>query len=224
MRAAVILSGCGHLDGAEIREAVLSLLTLDRLDVACNIFAPDRPQTHVVNHLRSEVTTGERNILEESARIARGDIQPLSKLVAEAYDLLVIPGGYGVAKNYSNLAFQGADCLVEEDFSRVVKAFYTSQKPIVAICIAPAVLAAALRNQGITLTIGDDAATAKLIQQFGNMHQNCGSDGMVLDTTHRIVSCSAYMRNDRISVIASGIEQAIRAGVALASESSSKAA
>jgi enhancing lycopene biosynthesis protein 2 len=105
-----------------------------------------------------------------------------------------------------------------------VKAFYAAQKPIVAICIAPAVLAAALPNQGITLTIGEDSSTAKLIQQFGNIHQNCASDGMVLDTAHRIVSCSAYMRNDRISVIANGIEQAVRAGVALASESSSKAA
>ena len=40
-----------------------------------------------------------RNVLVESARIARGNISPLSTLSATSYDAVVFPGGFGAAKN-----------------------------------------------------------------------------------------------------------------------------
>ncbi len=224
MRAAVILSGCGYLDGAEIRESVLSLLYLDQAGVMVSIFAPDKSQHHVVDHVEAQQVPGGRNMLVEAARIARSKIAPLATLNADAFDLLVIPGGYGVAKNLSDLAFEGANATVEPQFSAAIHAFYDAKKPIVAICIAPAVLAAALKNKGITVTIGEDAGTAGAITAFGNIHKNCASDEVCIDEKHRIASCSAYMREDALTPIANGIEKAIAAGVAMAKKSASKAA
>lgn len=218
MRAAVILSGCGYLDGAEIRESVLSLLYLDQAGVEVAIFAPDKSQHHVVDHTLKQAVAGGRNMMIEAARIARSAIAPLITLDASAFDLLVIPGGFGVAKNLSDLAFEGASATVDADFKAVIAAFFEAQKPIVAMCIAPAVLAAALKNAGITVTIGDDVGTASAITAFGNYHKNCASDEICVDTANRIVSCSAYMREDAISPIAKGIEAAVKAGVALAKE------
>ncbi len=213
MKAAVILSGCGHLDGSEIREAVLSLLYLDQQGVAVQCYAPDKAQHHVVNHLSGESEAGGRNILQESARIARGNVKPLHQLQETDADLLVIPGGYGAAKNLSTLAFDGASAWLEPEFTKAINAFYAAKKPIVAICIAPAVLAAALPQKGITLTIGEDSATAQIIEKFGNIHKVCASHEACMDEEHRIITCSAYMRDDALSNIAKGIEQAVSAAV-----------
>lgn len=225
MRAAVILSGCGYLDGAEIRESVLSLLYLDQAGVTATVFAPDKSQHHVVDHLTKSAVAGGRNILLEAARIARSDITALDTLDASAFDLLVIPGGFGVAKNLSDLAFEGANATVDSQFAAAIEAFYAAKKPIVAICIAPAVVAVVLKNKGITVTIGDDTGTASVIESLGNMHKICASDDVCIDEKHRIATCSAYMREDALAPIAKGIERAIAAGIALAKQSgSSKAA
>lgn len=224
MRAAVILSGCGYLDGAEIRESVLSLLYLDQAGVTASIFAPDKSQHHVVDHVAKQQVPGGRNMMVEAARIARSDITPLAKLNAAEFDLLVIPGGYGVAKNLSDFAFEGVKATVEAEFSAAIEAFYAAKKPIVAICIAPAVLAAVLKNKGITLTIGEDAGTAAAIEAFGNTHKPCASDEVCIDEAHRIATCSAYMREDALTPIAKGIERAVAAGVAMAKSTTSKAA
>lgn len=218
MRAAVILSGCGYLDGAEIRESVLSLLYLDQAGVQADIFAPDKSQHHVVDHTLKEAVAGGRNMMIEAARIARSAIAPLTQLAPAKYDLLVIPGGYGVAKNLSDFAFEGANATVDADFKAVIEAFFAAKKPIVAICIAPAVLAAALKGKGLTLTIGDDAGTASAITSLGHTHVPCASDVACIDAANRVVSCSAYMREDAIAPIAKGIEAAIAAGVKLAKE------
>lgn len=224
MKAAVILAGCGYLDGAEIRESVLSLLYLDQQAVQAQCFAPDMAQYDVVDHAARQPVKGTRNILAEAARIARSDVQPLSELSHEAFDMLVLPGGFGVAKNLSDFAFTGSQCEVLPEYQEAIEAFYNAKKPIVAICIAPAILAAALKNKGITVTVGDDADIATAIAAFGNVHQNCPTDGVVVDNAHRIISCSAYMREDALGLIASGIEKAIGAAVAMVKNTSKQAA
>ncbi len=208
---AVILSGCGYLDGAEIREAVLTLLYLDQQGASVQCFAPNINQMHVVNHLNSEEAVGEsRNVLTESARIARGDVKNLATLDTNEFDALLIPGGFGVAKNLSDLAVKGTDATVNDDFKRVTKTFLDQQKPIGAICIAPAVLAAAVSgNYAPTLTIGDDAGTAGAIEAFGGTHQNCETAAFIYDESLKIASCSAYMREDSLANVAKGIEQVV---------------
>lgn len=208
-KVAVILSGCGYLDGAEIRESVLSLLYLDEQGAEVQCFAPDIKQKHVINHAKGEPAEEARNVLEEAARIARSKIKPLTELDAGAFDALVIPGGFGVAKNLSDFAEKGADAAVLPDFKKAVEAFFSAGKPIGAICIAPAVVAAALKNKSITLTIGDDKDVAAAIVKLGNKHQDTPTSGYVLDEAHHVVSCSAYMREDPISEVAKGIRQVI---------------
>lgn len=215
MKVAVILSGCGYLDGAEIRESVLSLLYLDQQGAEVSIFAPDINQHHVLNHLNGQEQAETRNIRVESARIARGKVSDLATLNASDFDGLVIPGGFGVAKNLSDLAFKGSDATVNPDFSAAIRAFFDAKKPIGAICIAPAVLAAVLKNEGVSLTIGDDEGTAGAIEAFGNKHHNCATNNSVSDENNAVFSCSAYMRDDvTISDVATGIEQVVTAVIA----------
>lgn len=216
VKAAVILSGCGYLDGAEIRESALTLLALDQQAVEVQIFAPDIAQMHVVDHLAKTPIESSRNVLQEAARIARSEVTALCALDMKDFDLLVIPGGFGVAKNLSDLAIHGLEASILPDFKRVIESAYAQKKPIAAICIAPAVLALALKNKNITVTIGDDKATAEMITASGNIHQNCASESCVIDDKNSIVTCSAYMREDRMSAIAQGIDACIRAAVAMA--------
>ncbi|MBN8531435.1 MAG: isoprenoid biosynthesis glyoxalase ElbB [Alphaproteobacteria bacterium] len=207
---AVVLSGCGHLDGAEIRESVLTLLYLDQRGAEVQCFAPDVPQKHVVNHLTGEEAVEQRNVLAEAARIARGNIKPLSEAKADDFDALIIPGGFGVAKNLSDLAFTGPKATVLPEFKALIEAFLEQKKPIGAICIAPAVLTAAVGQICKPLvTIGEDKATADAIQALGGTHQSAPSDACVSDEKNRIVTCSAYMRNDRLASIAKGIERVV---------------
>ncbi len=209
-QVAVILSGCGHMDGAEIRESVLTLLALSKMGAKVSIFAPDIKQKDVVNHANGASETSARNVFEESARIARGDIAKLEELSHENFDALIIPGGFGVAKNLSNFAEKGAAADVNVDFKRVVKAFASSKKPIGAICIAPAVLAVILGQEySPLLTIGDDEGVAAEIEKAGAKHQNCKTNDIIYDTQNKIVTCSAYMRNDELKDIAQGIEKLV---------------
>ncbi len=209
VKVAVVLAGCGYLDGAEIREAVLSLLYLDKAGADVSVFAPDQNQHHVVNHVTGEETQETRNVLVESARIARGKIAPLSDAKADAFDALVLPGGFGVAKNLSDLAFKGGDCQVNEAYARLINAFLEQKKPIGAMCITPAVLVAAIKGKGAKVTIGDDADTASVIEGLGGVHVDCASDNMVHDEAHNITTCAAYMREDPIADIAEGIEKVV---------------
>ncbi len=223
-RAAVILSGCGHTDGAEIREAVLSLLALDQRGVAVEMFAPDIPQKHVYDCLNNAELSPSRNVLQEAARIARGQIQPLVECAATSFDMLVIPGGFGVAKNLSNFAEKGKDAEILPAFASIVRDFFAQKKPIAALCIAPAVLAVTLKDAGITVTIGEDAGCAAAIEACGNIHQQAPSHEAVIDRQHRIATCSAYMREDAISPIAKGIDACIAAAVEMAAQAKQHAA
>jgi enhancing lycopene biosynthesis protein 2 len=226
MKVAVILSGSGHMDGSEIQEAVLALLFLDQQGANVSIFAPDKAQAEVMDHRTRTASASEtRNVLLEAARIARGQIEPLSTLHPDVFDALVIPGGLGVAKNLSDFAARGQECSIDTEFRRVVRAFYDQKKPIGAICIAPAVVAAILRDEGVTLTIGEDKDCAFAINALGNIHQNAATDHAVIDRTHRIASCPAYMRGDApIRDVASGIEQVISAVTSMARASLEQAA
>lgn len=213
-KIAVILSGCGYLDGAEIRESVLTLLYLDEAKADVKIFAPDVEQHHVVNHLDQSEMEGPRNVLVEAARIARGDIQPLKDLYAVEFDALIVPGGFGVAKNLSDFAFEGAKTELFEEFFQILRDFNTTKKPIGLLCIAPAVAVASLKK--ITVTIGDDAETAAAIKEMDSKHVDCATDEICVDEKNKIVSTPAYMRDDKISSIGVGIKKLVEKVLELA--------
>ena len=164
-QTAVILSGCGVYDGSEIHESVLTLLAIAKQGAEYSIFAPDVEQHHVINHLKGEPADETRNVLVEAARIARGAIQPLSEYKAENFDALFLPGGFGAAKNLSSVAFDGPGCSVEAETERAVKETYAANKPIGALCIAPAVITKILGE--VTVTIGQDEGTAQAIEAMG---------------------------------------------------------
>ncbi|TCD48784.1 isoprenoid biosynthesis glyoxalase ElbB [Chlorobium sp. N1] len=216
-RIGVILSGCGHLDGSEIQEAVLTLLSIDRMGAEAVCFAPDIPQHHVVNHLSGEEEPGaRRRVLEESARIARGRVADLSKFDADLLDALVIPGGYGAAKNLSTYAFKGAECEVDEGVARAVRLMHEARKPIGFICIAPAIAAKVLGREHPELTIGSDAETARSLEAMGARHRECPVSEAHVWQEGKIVSTPAYMLGPSIAEVAKGIERLVEEVLALA--------
>ena len=165
-KVAVILAGCGYLDGAEIRESVLTYLALSKYkDIEIDTFAPNENQHHTVNHLIGEETKVQRNILEESARIARGKVSDLKELNESNYDALLLPGGFGVAKNLSKFAFKGSTGEINKFYAQNLRAFYNNKKPIGAICISPAVIALELGSENIEVTIGKDKETAQELEK-----------------------------------------------------------
>lgn len=207
----VILSGSGHLDGSEVREAVILLLALDRSGLRVQIAAPDMPQLHVVDHLTGAVVPGEtRNVLMEAARIARGQIVALAGVDPAHYAGVFLPGGFGAAKNLSTLALRGPVGAVQPDVARVLQGFHAQGKPIGAVCIAPALVVRALGEGEVT--VGDDARTASTIRAMGGSHVECPVDVMHVDRARKIVTAPAYMYGDAsISGVARGIEAAVAA-------------
>jgi enhancing lycopene biosynthesis protein 2 len=206
----VILSGCGFLDGTEIHEAVISLLALNRAGATVQCAAPSKVQMHVVNHLTGDVVSGEqRNVLVESARIARGQIIPLSEVSPADYDAVFLPGGFGAAKNLSNLAVAGPDGAADPDLTRVLKDFHAAGKPIGAVCIAPAVVVMTLGKGKVT--IGSDPGTAGAIGAMGGSHTDCPVTEHHVDTANKIVTAPAYMCDASIADVAAGIEKAVAA-------------
>ncbi|AQZ83397.1 isoprenoid biosynthesis protein ElbB [Acinetobacter calcoaceticus] len=193
-KVAVILSGCGYLDGSEIRESVLTLLALDTANIEYQIFAPDEPLFHVIDHVSGEISKGEsRNILQEAGRIARGEISTLNKLDENEFDGLIIPGGFGVAKNLSTFAFKGAEASVHSTVASILKAFHQSKKPIGAICISPALLALTFGHLHPTITLGSDVNIAKEIEKTGSIHHVCQTSDCVVDNQNLFVTTPAYM-------------------------------
>ncbi len=212
-RIGVILSGCGVYDGSEINETVITLLAIDRAGAEAVCMAPDIPQMHVINHLTGEPQAGEtRNVLIESARIARGKIQDLASVEASELDALMLPGGFGAAKNLCNFAVAGADCEANSDTARLIREMHAAKKPIAAVCIAPAVLAKVLGEQKIAhkLTIGNDEATAEALTQLGAEHIQCPVEDFVIDRDNKLVTSPAYMLAGRISEAAKGIEKTVK--------------
>ncbi len=206
----VVLSGCGVYDGAEIHESVITLLAIDRLGAEAVISAPDRPQLHVVNHLTGEVEEGaERNVLVESARIARGTIRDVAEVTADELDALILPGGFGAAKNLCDFAVKGADCAVDPGVAALVRAVHEQGKPVAAVCIAPALIAKVLGSEGPELTIGNDADTAGALESMGAAHIECPVREFVIDRERKLISSPAYMLAESISEAAEGIEKTV---------------
>ena len=208
----VVLSGCGVYDGAEIHETVITLLAIDRAGAKSVCMAPDIDQIHVINHHNGEEMVGEkRNVLVESARIARGEIRDINAIKADDIDALVFPGGFGAAKNLSNFAEKGDECDVHPDVMRLVKEFVAKQKPQAALCIAPAMMAKIYESESVklTLTIGNDKDGISMIEAMGSQHQECVATDFVFDEKNRIVSTPAYMVGTSISEVAEGIEKTI---------------
>ncbi|WP_074011804.1 isoprenoid biosynthesis glyoxalase ElbB [Candidatus Sodalis sp. SoCistrobi] len=207
-RIGIVLSGCGVNDGSEIQEAVLTLLAIDRAGADAVCFAPDKPQLQVVNHLSGEQTDERRNVLVEAARIARGQIQPLSAANADDLDGLIVPGGYGVAKNLSNLAQTGADCEVDAELARLVQALHLQRKPLGFICIAPALLPKILAVP-LRLTLGTDVDAAEMVDAMGAIHVTCPVDDIVIDGDNNIITTPAYMQETSIAEVAKGIDKLV---------------
>jgi len=211
-RVGVLLSGSGVYDGAEIHESVITMLALDRRGAEMVFCAPDAPQMHVVNHLTGEVEEGaERNILVESARIARGNIQDVASVSADDIDALILPGGFGAAKNLCDFAVSGTDCTVDPDVAKLVRAVHEQGKPIAAVCIAPALIAKVLGGVAPEITIGSDADTANALEAMGATHVQCPVSEFVVDRERKIVSSPAYMLGQSISEVAEGIEKTVDA-------------
>lgn len=212
-KVGVVLSGCGVMDGSEIHEAVITLLALDKAGAEAVCMAPDVEQMHVINHLTGKPMEGEkRNVLVESARIARGKIKNLAQVKAGDLDALIFPGGFGAAKNLCNFATQGSECQVHPEITRLVQEMHQAKKPLGAICIAPALLAKIFEGDDpVTVTIGHDPATAKQIEKMGQIHQGCPVREFVVDEKNKIVTTPAYMEAKRISEAAEGIEKLVQA-------------
>ncbi|HEV8113758.1 MAG TPA: isoprenoid biosynthesis glyoxalase ElbB [Planctomycetota bacterium] len=218
MKVGVVLSGCGVYDGSEVQEAVLALLALDRLGATAVCMAPNIEQESVVNHRTGKLEEATRNVLDEGARIARGKIQDVAKVKAADLDALILPGGFGATKNLCNFATAGSRAKVEPNVARLLREMHKARKPIAALCIAPALVAAALRDDRAhpKLTVGSDEKTAKALEEMGARHIVCPVEEFRVDEEQRIVSSPAYMYDARISEVAVGIERAVKELVRLA--------
>ena len=212
-KVGVVLSGCGVNDGAEINESVITMLALDRAGAEMVLMAPNIDQLHVINHATGEEIEGEsRNVLVESARIARGEIKDIVDVTSEDIDALIFPGGFGVAKNLCDYAMAGADCSVNPDVFRLVSEVHSAEKPIGVICISPAMMGKVMEKMGekVSLTIGNDEQTANDLTTMGAKHVTCPVQEIVVDKDKKVVSTPAYMLAGRISEAADGIEKLVK--------------
>ena len=205
----VLLSGCGVFDGTEIHEAVITLLALDRKGAQALCMAPDMDQFHVMNHLTGEATDEKRNVLVESARIARGNVKDIRTMSADDMDALIMPGGGGAAKNLSNFAIKGKDADIHPEVRRLIRDLVDAGKPVGAICISPAVLARVLADKQPEVTIGNDLGTAESITAMGGVHKPCAVDMIHVDRTNKLITSPAYMLGPGIKDVAAGIEKLV---------------
>jgi enhancing lycopene biosynthesis protein 2 len=205
---AVILSGCGVFDGAEIHEATLTLLAIAQQGASYEIFAPDIEQYHVINHLTNKEMPETRNVLVESARIARGKIKPLSQFRASDFDAIIFPGGFGAAKNLSTIAFDGPNAKVNPEVEAAVKAMHKAGKPIGALCIAPAMIARILGQ--VEVTIGNDPGTAGAIEKMGGKHIKATHGEVIVDKKNKVFTTPCYMLDATIVQIYEGVMNIVR--------------
>jgi enhancing lycopene biosynthesis protein 2 len=201
-KIAVILSGSGVYDGAEIHESIMTMYAIVEQGGEYQLFAPDIEQHHVINHLTGEQMKETRNVLIEAARIARGNIKPLSELSMKNFDALMLPGGFGVAKNLSDFAFKGPDCEVLPELNKIISDAVKEGKPIGALCISPAIVAKVL--EGVKVTIGQDKATAEAIEIMGGVHENTKHGEVSIDKEFKVATTPCYMLDATIKDIADG--------------------
>lgn len=207
---AVVLSGSGVYDGAEIHEATLTMLAIMKQGGIYQCFAPDIPQHHVVNHITGEEMPETRNVLIEAARIARGDIKPLTDFDANDFDALIFPGGFGAAKNLSTVAFDGAEAIVNPEVETAVKEIMSAGKPIGALCISPAFIAKIIGDE-VEVTIGSDPGTASAINSMGGVHVETTHGEVVFDKKHNVYTTPCYMLDATIIDIDDGANNVVKA-------------
>ena len=205
---AVVLSGSGVFDGAEIHEATLTLLAIKQQGGSYEIFAPDIDQHHVINHLTGKEMPEKRNVLVESARIARGKIKPLGQFSADDFDAIIFPGGFGAAKNLCTFAFDGPSARVDPEVETAVKAMHRAEKPIGALCISPALIVRIIH--GAEVTIGNDLGTAQAIEKMGGKHRNTSHGQVVVDKTNNIFTTPCYMLDASITDIYIGAANIVK--------------
>ena len=204
---AIVLSGCGVYDGAEIHEAVSAMLAVCRSGHEYQVFAPDVAQHHVINHLTGEVMSEKRNVMVEAARIARGNVKSLPEFKPSDYDALLFAGGFGAAKNLSDFAFKGNDFSVTEPVCDVIKAMHAAGKPIGAMCIAPVLVAYALDN--VELTMGGVSPASEAAEKHGAKHIVKSHGEVAVDTKNKIVTTPCYMLEATIAQVAEGAENLV---------------
>ena len=214
-KIAVILSGCGYLDGSEITEAVSSLIALDQCGVKYKCFAVEK-EVATVDHVTKTETAEKRCTLAEAARITRSEISTLSELQEKDFDGVLLPGGYGAAKTLSTFAIEGAKGKVHPEMKRILESFHSASKPIAAFCIAPATVALTLGKHNIEITIGNDKETASEIEKTGAQHVECAVDDFVTDRENKIITSPAYMYDATPSKVFAGIQKAVREFVEMA--------
>jgi len=209
-KVAVILSGCGVYDGSEIHETMAALLALDNHGFVTICFAPDIDQMHVVDHLKGTPMHGEtRNVLVESARIARGHVEALQASRMDEVDALVIPGGFGAAKNLSNYATKGSDMEVNDEVRKSINAIHDAGKPIVSLCISPVILAKIFKEHEPLLTVGGYGDDAKNLEAMGARHKVTAHEEYVVDEDLRIITTPCYMMDASVGQIFRGVDKAI---------------
>ncbi len=206
---AIILAGCGVKDGSEIHEAVMSMYAVMKNGAEYHIFAPDIAQHHVVNHFTGAEMHETRNVLFESARIARGMIKPLSDLEMRDFDALLFPGGFGVAKNLCTYAFKGAACTVNQEIARVIKEAVSLSKAVGALCISPVLLAGIIDD--VTITVGPDEGDAQNVKAMGAHHIVTKPGEVIIDEKHRLFSTPCYQLPSTIVQIAEGADNIVKA-------------
>ena len=206
----VLLAGCGVMDGSEIHEATLTLYFLDRQGAEAVCMAPDKDQMDVVNHIEGKPTGEKRNVLVEAARIARGKISDVKSVKAGELDAIILPGGFGAAKNLCTFAKDGAECKVDENVGRLLQEMHRQKKPIGALCIAPAVIASLFGKElAPEITIGTDAGTAAAMEKMGAKHKKAQTNEIVVDAKNRIVTTPCYMMAQSIREVGEGAEKLV---------------
>ena len=209
-KVAGVLSGCGVSDGSEIHEAVACLLALQRAGASYQCIAPNVEQSQVMDHFKNQAMSGAtRNVLVESARIARGDIKNIATVNANDFVAAVYPGGFGVVTNLSDFAKKGADCEVQKDILAFAQAMAKASKPQGFACIAPALIAK-VYGPGIKMTIGFDAGTQAVMKTMGNQHQEAAATEVVVDEKHKVVSTPAYMEAKNIAEVFDGVDKMVQ--------------
>jgi len=223
LKVGVILSGCGVMDGSEIHESVLALLAIDRLGARAVCLAPDKDQADVVDHSSGKAGGEKRRVLAESARIARGEVRSLAQVRPDEVDAVILPGGYGAAKNLCTFAQDGPSCRADPQVARFLEAVHAAGKPIGAACIAPVVLARIFGKESPEITIGNDAGTARALEAMGARHKAVAATEVVVDRQRRLATTPAYMLARRIDEVAQGLEKLVAAVLEMAAASAPKA-
>jgi len=208
-RFAIVLAGSGVYDGSEIHETTLSMYAIASKGATYELFAPNMEQHHVINHLTGEEMPEKRNVLIESARIARGEIKDLKEFQAKNFDALLFPGGFGAAKNLCDFAFKGAECQIEHEVERSIRSMHEQKKPIGALCISPVLIARLLPNA--ELTIGQDKDTLEAIEKMGATHKETTHSEVIIDAKNKVVTTPCYMLDANIKQIGDGANHAVEA-------------